>query len=223
MLIFLGLPANVANGTNRIAILMQSLVATGSFKHQKILNAKEGLRLAIPATVGSAAGAFLAVDLDEAAVKKFIAGLLIVMFFLILLKPSAWIQGKAGAKESLKPGNFWQYPIFFAVGFYGGFIQAGVGLFLLAGLVLGAGCDLLKANALKNFIVLFFTVVALGIFIYNGQVDFKIGLILAFGNMIGAFVASKFAVKKGADFVRYIVLIILPLSALKLIFDLIYQ
>jgi hypothetical protein len=110
-----------------------------------------------------------------------------------------------------------QFIIFFFIGIYGGFIQAGVGLFLLAGLVLGAGVDLVRANALKVFIVLLYTPFALAIFFMNDQVNWKVGLILALGNMLGAFVASRFAVSWGAKFVRYILLAVVLISALKLL------
>ena len=100
---------------------------------------------------------------------------------------------------------------------YGGFIQAGVGFFLLAGLVLGAGLDLVRANALKVFIVLLYTPLALVIFIINNQVDYKLGLILAVGNMLGALVGARATVSWGPKFVRYILLTAVFVSAIKLL------
>ena len=108
-----------------------------------------------------------------------------------------------------------QVVIFFFIGIYGGFIQAGVGFFLLAGLVLGAGFDLVRANAIKVLIVLLYTPFALFLFLYHSQVDFKIGLFLAIGNMLGAYVASKWAIKWGNKFIWYVLLISLLGSALK--------
>ncbi len=214
LLMFLGLPANVANGTNRIAILLQNVVGVTSFKKQKVFTFKESIWLAIPTIVGYLAGAQLAIGLDEKTMKMVIAGLLIIMFFIIILKPKAWIKDRAGEVKT-KP-NIIQIIIFFSIGIYGGFIQAGVGLFLLAGLVLGASFDLVKANAVKLFIVLLSTPVALVIFMYNNQVDYKIGLILAVGNMLGAFIASKFAVSWGPKFVRIVLLVVIFGASLKL-------
>ncbi len=215
LLMFIGLPANVANGTNRIAILLQNVVGVGSFKQQKVLDTRMGLWLALPAVIGSLLGAQIAIELNEEVMEKTIAGLLIVMFFLILYKPQRWVKGQAGHVKA-KPSVL-QFVIFFLIGIYGGFIQAGVGLFLLAGLVLGAGVNLVKANALKVFIVLLYTPFALAIFFMNDQVDWKIGLILAIGNMLGAFVASRFAVNWGPKYVRYILLAVVLISALKLL------
>lgn len=213
LLIFMGLPANVANGTNRIAILLQNVVGVSSFKQQKVFNFKEGIWLAIPAIIGSVFGAALAVDIDESMMKKIIGGLLIFMFFFILLKPSRWLKSSDNVKS--KPGIL-QIIIFFFIGIYGGFIQAGVGFFLLAGLVLGAGFDLVKANAVKVFIVLLYTAFALLVFIVNNQVNYTVGLVLAVGNMSGAFVATRYAVRLGAKFVRYILLATLVLASAKM-------
>jgi len=213
LLIFLGLPANVANGTNRIAILLQNVVGVASFKQQKVLDQKIGFQLGLPAAAGAFIGALLAADINEKILEYIIAGILIMMFFLVILKPNKWLKGDDRAKE--KPGVL-KMIIFFFIGMYGGFIQAGVGFFLLAGLVLGAGFDLVKANALKVFVVLLYTPIALVVFMYNNQVDYTVGLTLAVGNMAGAYIASRLAVKKGAKFVRYILLFALVAMAAKL-------
>lgn len=216
LLIFLGLPANVANGTNRIGVLLQSLVAARGFKRKKVFEWKEGIWLTIPATIGSFIGAMFAVNINELVMNRIIGGLLIFVFFLILYKPEKWI--KKGENEVKAKPSLIQILIFFGIGLYGGFIQAGVGFFLLAGLVLGAGHNLLKANAIKALMVFVFTAVALIVFIYNNQVDYKLGLIMGAGNMIGAWVATHVAVKKGSEFIRWFVLVAVLVFAVKLLF-----
>jgi len=216
LLIFMGLPANVANGTNRIAILLQSIVGVASFKQKKVFEWKDGIWLTIPATVGALIGAIVAVDLNELILNRIIGGLLILMFFIILYKPETWINQQA---DSVTPKpTFLRIIVFFAIGFYGGFIQAGVGFFLLAGLVLGAGYDLLKANAVKVLIVLVYTIVALIVFVVNKQVDYFLGIILGVGSMLGAWIATHVAVKRGAGFIRWILLITVFAFAIKLLF-----
>ncbi len=206
-LMFMGLPANVANGTLRIAILLQNLVGVGSFKQQKVFNFREGIWYSAPAAVGAIIGANIAVTINNELMKYFIGGLLIFMFFFTLLKPGIWLKSRTGLVKT-KP-TIIQIIILFFVGLYGGFIQAGVGFFLLAALVLGAGFDLVKANAIKMLIVLIYTIFALSIFMIDGLVDYKFGIILAIGNMAGAFVGSRFAVSWGPKFVRYILLVVL--------------
>ncbi|MGD9976798.1 MAG: sulfite exporter TauE/SafE family protein [Bacteroidales bacterium] len=215
LLIFVGLPANVANGTNRIGILLQSLVAAGGFKQKKVFEWNEGLWLTIPAGIGAIVGAWVAVDLDERLMNKIIGGLLVFMFFVILLKPEKWIgDNKPNNPVKVTP---LRVLTFLLIGFYGGFIQAGVGFFLLAGLVLGAGMNLLKANAIKVLITLVFTVFALAVFIFNNQVDYLLGFIMGGGNMLGAWVATRVAVKQGSKFIRWILLVTVLVFALKLL------
>jgi hypothetical protein len=216
LLIFLGLPANLANGTNRVAILLQSIVAVKEFKQKKVFEWKDGIWLAIPATIGSFAGAAMAVNLNDDLMNKIIGGLMIFLFFLMLYKPEQWIKEQSTSIKA-KP-SITQIIVFLGIGFYGGFIQAGVGFFLLAGLVLGAGYNLLKANAIKVLIVLIYTIAAIVVFIINNQVDYKLGLILGAGSMLGAWLATKVAVKKGAKFIRWIVLGVILVSSIKLLF-----
>jgi uncharacterized protein len=215
LLMYIGLPANVANGTNRVAILLQSMVGAGSFRQQKVIGFREGIWLSIPAVVGSVIGALLAVDLNELMMRRAIGVLMIVMFFLIIFRPEAWLKGHAGQLRA-KP-TFWQVLIFFGIGLYGGFIQAGVGFFLLAGLVMGAGMNLMKANAFKNLIVALYTPFALIVFIINNQVNWIIGLTLAVGNMIGAYIAARTAINRGTGFIRIILLIVLFVASMDLL------
>lgn len=213
-LIFLGLPAPVANATNRVAIFLQNIVSTATFKRNKILDIKTDYKLLVPTILGSIAGAFTAVDIQEEILQKIIGGLLIILFFMILLDPNTWIKANADKAKAKNP--FVRFLIFFGIGFYGGFIQIGVGFFMLAGLVLGCGFDLLKANAMKVFLILFYTVIALVIFIRYDLIDWRTGLILSCGNMLGAWIGTQLSVKWGAKYIRYILLLALVIVALKL-------
>jgi uncharacterized membrane protein YfcA len=215
LLIFLGLPANVANGTNRVGILLQNVVAVGSFRHQRVLDLRGGLMLSAPAVVGSVLGAQIAVNLNEEVMRTVIGALMVVMLAVILIRPRRWLEGRG--EEENHHLTWIQVLVFFAIGVYGGFIQAGVGIFLLAGLVLSAGYDLVRANAVKVLIVLCFTVSALIVFIINGQVVWAIGLIMGLGNMLGAWVAARMAVERGAPFVRWVLIAVVAVSGAKLL------
>ena len=215
LLIFLGIPANVANGTNRVGVLFQNIVSVESFRRQKMLDIRGGLILSAPAIIGSIIGAQIAVDLDEARMRQAIGVLMVIMLVVILLRPKRWLQGeleKMGERPSIL-----QLVIFFFIGMYGGFLQAGVGIFLLAGLVLGIGYDLVRANAVKVLIVLAFTISALIVFMLNDQVRWGIGLLLAVGNSLGAWAAARMAVERGANFVRWLLIVVVAVSAAQLL------
>lgn len=214
VLMAFGLDPNLANGTNRIAILLQNVVGVKTFHKQKVLDLRQGLRVGIPAAIGAIGGAFIAVSFNEERMKKAIGIILLVMFLVILLQPKRWVQ----SHESKPPAPYWlQVIIFFLVGMYGGFIQAGVGFFLLTGLVMACGFELVKANAIKLFIILLYTPVALLIFFLSGNVNLWIGLLLATGNMTGAWLGTKIAIKWGAKVIRYFVMAALLVSAVVLI------
>ncbi|MFW6222538.1 MAG: sulfite exporter TauE/SafE family protein [Bacteroidota bacterium] len=214
LLIFLGLPANVANGTNRVAIFLQSIVGAGSFYQQDQLNLKTDSRISIPAVAGAVIGAKIAVDINEQMMETIIGLIIVLMLFILLLKPRRFLNPD-GLQQKKTP--WYAYPVFFIIGLYGGFIQAGVGLFILMGLSLSAGYNLVRANAVKVLIVLIYTPFAMYVFFNNGQVDLIAGLILAAGSMAGALIAARMAVKLGSGFVRYVLLAIMVISAIKLL------
>lgn len=215
ILIFSGLPANIANGTNRIAILMQNIVAVKGFEEKKLLDKRGAILFGVPTLLGAILGAQIAITIDEKAFEKIIGVVLLIMLVIILVRPANWLKGTLENISDVP--NFLVLLLFFFVGVYGGFIQAGVGIFLLSTLVLGVGYDLVRANAVKVSIVLFFTIAALVIFVNNGQVDWRLGIMLGIGNMAGAWVATNYAAELGAVWVRRMLISIVAVSTIKLL------
>lgn len=203
VLMSFGLTPHVANATNRIGILLQNMVGSASFAKQKVLPVKEGLMLAVPASIGSIVGALMAIDASEATIKWMIIALLILMIFLVIYSPEKWLKPPSGVPMQVR---WYHYLIFTAIGFYGGFIQAGLGYFLLAALVLSIGNDLVTANSLKVFLAFILTIFALAIFFYNGQVNLPFGISLGIGNMVGGWLGAKYSVKWGPRVIRYFLL-----------------
>lgn len=216
LLMFAGLPAPVANGTNRIGIVIQGITALFTLRKKFPIRISEDIVIIICASIGAVCGAYMAVGIDKETLEMFIGGLLLVMMLLILVKPEKWMKSE-NEKERKKSHITIQIIVFLLIGLYGGFIQAGVGFFLLGGLVWVGGYNLMKANALKILITTIYTVFAIPVFIYHGQIDWVNGLILAAGASIGAFIGAKLAIKKGVSFVRIFLLIIIFLAALKLL------
>ncbi len=211
VLILLGLPAGVANGTNRIAILIQNIGASLNYKRLKVLESKKGLFLALPAIIGAVVGSWIAVDINEVLMRRVIGILLLVVLVVMILNPKKWLEGKESEEIRL---HWWHYVIFFFIGIYGGFIHVGVGYALLTGIVLAVGYDLVRANAMKVLIILLWTPLSLLMFYYNHEVNLIYGLVMGIGNLIGALIASQLSVKKGAGFVRILIIIItLAMSA----------
>ncbi|MCO6450300.1 MAG: sulfite exporter TauE/SafE family protein [Caldilineales bacterium] len=217
LLVFMGLPASVANGTNRIGVLFQTGVSTISFHRAGVIPWRSTIALLAPSIVGAIVGASIAVDMDEQKMRWAIGGMLVLTFFLLILRPQRWLQPRV---EGDRPVDWRDMIIFFLIGLYGGFIQAGVGIFLLVGLVMGIGFDLVGGNAIKSVLTLAMNIFAFAIFVWNGQVDWLLGFILAIGNVIGAWAAVHLAIKPGAQVWIYrLLLIVVVFSAARMFLD----
>ena len=214
LLIFMGLPAPVANGTNRIAILCQNVVAVGGFKSKGVFPAKLGLLCTIPALIGSLIGAQLAIDISEELFKQILAAVMIGVILLMIFDPNKRLKVD---EQHMTPLRTTLLVIsFFFIGIYGGFIQAGVGFLIMSGLLVH-GLDLVRINAVKVFVVLFYTIIAMAVFIWHDQVNYPLGIALAIGNAAGGWVGSHLAVKKGHDWIKRLVIVVVVVFAIKLV------
>jgi uncharacterized membrane protein YfcA len=212
--LFLGLPIDVANGTNRIAVILQNITSVSTFRQKNILDFKKGTWLAIPAVIGSIIGAQIAVDINKAAFEKAFAVVMLVMIFFLFFNSSKYLMGRED--KMTKKVDWVQLIIFFLIGLYGGFVQVGVGYFLLAAIVLSAGFDLVRANAIKVWIVLLYTPFTLIVFLMNGAVNWKYGLIHAIGNILGAYIASHMAIHRGVGFVKWVIIVVILITSAQL-------
>jgi len=213
VLIFLGLPATVANGTNRVAILAQNIGAVWSFNRHRVIEWRWVPLAAIPAVLGAIVGTWAAIRIGDAAFQRVLAGIMVAVVVWTLWDP----LGKRDPVEGDVPAaHRVAYAFaFFLVGVYGGFVQAGVGFLILAVTTL-IGLDLVRGNALKVLIVLIFTPIALALFALNGKVDWGLGLALAAGNFLGGQVGVHLSVLKGHRWIKRVVLVTVIAFAIKL-------
>ncbi len=205
ILIFTGLPSATANGTNRIALLMQNIVAVTNFKRKGYFYPKIALLLGIPAVIGSLIGSNIAVSLSDDIFNKVLGIVMIVVLILILTRPEKKFLKDQNSDELSKKRKIAAVILFFFVGIYGGFIQAGVGFIFIVSLSIITGMSLVKVNSIKVFVIALYTVSSLIVFIINGNINWAFGIILALGNSIGAYLGSSFAVNKGDKWIRIVI------------------
>ncbi len=213
LLIFLGLPTAVANGTNRIAIFMQNLFAIQGFRQRGVLPFELALICTPAAVLGSFLGAELAINIDDQIFKRLLAVIMVGVLLFTVIDPMQRFR-----REDVTFGRLRKLVLivsFFGVGLYGGFVQVGVGFLIIAAL-LPHGLDLVRINAVKVFVVFVYTIIALGVFIYHKQVDYPLGIALAAGNSIGGILGPRLAVEKGHDWIKRVVMITVLVFALKL-------
>ncbi|HKL26834.1 MAG TPA: sulfite exporter TauE/SafE family protein [Desulfuromonadales bacterium] len=215
LLIFMGLPAATANGTNRIAIFCQNIFAITGFRKKGVFPIRLALLCTPPALIGSYLGANLAITVDEETFRRLLALIMLGVLVFITLDPARKLRQQ---KVSMTPWRLAFLMIsFFGVGVYGGFVQAGVGFLIITALLIH-GLDLVNINAVKVLVIFAFTMVALAVFIRHGQIDYGLGLALAAGNSLGGWVGTHVAVTRGHDWIKRFVSLTVLVFALKLLF-----
>ncbi len=214
MLVF-QLPENIANGTNRLGVLLQSLISTNTFYQEGKLDLRKSKPFVIPGVLGALLGVWAAITISNENFRILFTVLMALMLVVVLVKPKRWLR----ETSYTGPVPWYVFPLFFVIGFYGGFIQMGVGILLLAGLVLGARYNLIEANGVKLLIVFLYTVVIMGIFAWQGLIDWWIGGVLAIGQGIGGFVGARFATRyaNAAVWAHRLLVLVVVWSVLRLL------
>lgn len=214
ILIFLGLPPAVANATNRVAIFSQNVFAVAGFKSKGIAEFKYSFLLGVTALFGAIIGAKIAVDIRGDLFNKILA---VIMVVVVLAIVSGKKKGGAEIVERMNlSSRIIGAVVFFFIGIYGGFIQAGVGFLIIGALSSINRFSLVKTNSIKVFVVLIYTIAALAVFIYEGKINWLYGIMLAIGNSTGAWFASRWSVDKGDKVVKVILVIAVIGLAIKL-------
>lgn len=212
LLIFLGLPAGVANGTNRVGVLAQGMSAVLGFHRHQVLPLRWALGVSVQTLAGAALGVWAALHVPDIAFRRILSLVMLAMTFGTLLHRSI-----RGARRS-EPQHPWHWTMvvgFFLTGVYGGFLQAGVG-FIAVAMTSVAGLDMVRGNAVKVFTVMLLTLLSLAVFAGTGHVNWPAGIALALGNLLGGAVGVRLAVFKGDKWLEHVVTVTVVLFAVLL-------
>lgn len=193
----LGLPAGVANATNRVGVAGNGVAAVLGFRSagRYDLDGAEKTdlwRIVVWVSVGASVGIWLSLEISNEAFRRVFRYLLVVMLIVILVKPKRWLRSAGGLR---KMSPWVMVPLYFVLGVYGGFIQMGMGVFFLAVTVLVARYEIIQANAVKALAVTAYTLVAVGVFAGRGLIDWEFGLLMAVGQMAGGYLTARFSAK----------------------------
>lgn len=220
VMLFMGLPAPVANGTNRIAILAQSLVSIGIFLRKGLGELKLSLTLALATLPGAFAGALLGVRFDGVWFNRLLAVIMIVVMLLMIFERRTPADIKQdGDRLNAKPKRvILTHLLMVGIGFYGGIIQVGVGFLIMPILYHVMGLDLLRVNMHKIFLVLPFTLLSLIIYANHVEIAWMAGLFLALGNAAGGWLGTHKMISRGETLIRLVFNAALLIFIIKLIF-----
>ena len=216
LLITTGLPAHLAIGTNRFAMIFNT--GTGAFEYHRKVNykIKLALFLAIFASIGSYLGANIVLQIDEIILKYIIGILMLIMGSLILYKKKLGLKER---KIKLTKRNYILIALLsFLLGIYGGFFGAGVSTMFTFMFVALMGMSFIKSAGITRFIVSILSIIAAIVFLINMKIDFLFGIILIISFVAGAKIGVKLAFKAGNVWVRRLFIFLIVISSIKLLF-----
>jgi uncharacterized membrane protein YfcA len=214
ILLFVGLPSSLANGTNRVGVLAQNVAGISGFHRHGAMEWAWSIKASVSAAIGAGFGVWAALAIPDFAFRRILSIAMVVVTVWTLVS-----RQQPAARAFVKPATHWGVVLgFFIVGLYGGFIQAGVGFLVLA-ITSYAGLDLVRGNAVKLFSVMVLTVISLAVFAGAGQVDWPRGIALGVGNWIGAEIGVRMAILKGHKWLQQVVTVTVILFAIALWFQ----
>ncbi len=216
LLIFMGLPSADANASNRVAIFLQNVFAVQGFRSRGVFVYPFVIWVAISSVFGAIIGAYIATDISNLLFNRILAIIMLIVVILTVGKP--FLRRKKMEEIFSPRRNALTIFLFFVVGIYGGFIQAGIGFLMIAILTSIHGLDMAKTNSIKVFTALSYTVFALIVFIIEDKIRWEYGIILALGNASGGWLASRWSVGKDDRLIRAILVITVSILATKLWF-----
>lgn len=192
--VFVGLPGLVANGTNRVGVLVQNASSVASYRKEGIRGFRRAVPVLVPVIAGSLLGSLLVSSVTDETFERIFGILMVPLLFLSLRSPK-----NVGAQINWHPVT--TAVIFFGIGLYGGAFQAGVGLLIVVALS-RSGLDLVNANAVKVVVILVLTTIAVPVFIVRGQVDWGFAVVLAIGFAAGGWIGARVAVRGGEKIIK---------------------
>ncbi len=213
-LIFLGVPPTVANGTNRVGVMTQSFTAAASYHRKGMLDWRRASLMVAPIAVGTLVGSWASAQLSDDLFRKVIGVAMLCVLALMLAKPKRWLSDRPASL----PGPLWlRIPALVGVGFYGGFLCAGVGVVTLITLVLLEGLDLVRGNAIKVALVGMCTLLSLAIFVEQGLVAWDVAISLAAGSSVGGWLGSRLTMSWGPPLIRWVLIAVVVISSSRLL------
>ena len=215
LLIFMGLPSAEANGSNRVAIFIQNIFSVAGYRSKGVYVFPFAIYMAVPAVVGAIIGSKIAVDISDQLFNRILAIVMITVMGITIFRPKL----KESIQSNFTREKTWlSVLIFFCLGIYGGFIQAGIGFLIIASLTTIHGLDMARTNSIKVFVILCYTFAAVIVFYLEGKIRWEYGLTLAAGNSIGAWVGSRWSVGRSDKLIRMILLVMVIGLSVKLWF-----
>ncbi|MFI7102941.1 sulfite exporter TauE/SafE family protein [Streptomyces sp. NPDC050161] len=212
-------PAAFVLGTNKSTAIVGTTAAAVTYLRKTPIDVRIALRIGLAALAGSLAGAFFAAGINSDVLRPVIMVILLAVLAFVLLRPAF---GTAPAPSGPVTRQRVLAAVLLAglgIGFYDGLIGPGTGAFLIVALAAVLHMDLVTSSATAKVINVCTNIGALTMFAIQGTVLWQLGALLALFNLIGGMVGARMALKRGAGFVRGVLVVVVVALLCKLAFD----
>ncbi len=212
LLIFLHVPANIANGTNRVGLLVQNITGALTFYRGGFLDVRSAVAYTIPMILGAMLGAWFAIVIPHDTLELLIAVSMLVLLYHIVKKPAAYPQKHTILQKKNK--KYIEHLTFFLVGIYGGFAPIGIAIVLGVVLTKFFSFSLIRANAIRMFVIACYTLPVLLIFIIDNQVDWYLAALLGIGQILGTWFSTRYLIGRAqaGEWVKWLLVVIILVS-----------
>lgn len=213
-LLLLGIPPHVALASSKLGGLGFRLGSLYNYsKHNKIV-----WDLLVPLSIlgilGSVIGANILVEVNEEILSKLIGVILLILLPLIFFNKKLGIVQKQITKTKRYIAHFW----YFILKIWMGFFPPGSGFMSLYLMTKGYGLTILQSKGTTRIPSLISDFSAVIVFALASLIDYKIGMALIVGEFIGSWIGSHVAIKKGDEWIKPLMGVIIIIVSVKMIF-----
>jgi len=209
-LIWLGLDSVTANATSTVAIWPGTIGSAWGYRRE-LQSAEPRFRvLIVPSLVGGLAGAVMLRWTPASTFDRMVPYLILFATLLFMAQETVQRMLKTADAQSRKPLKWFVGAILFqlAVGIYGGYFGAGIGILMLAALSILGLTDIHEMNGLKVVFGGSLNGVAAAYFVWAHMVYWPDVLIMAVAAIVGGYGGAGVARRLGRTAVRRIVIVI---------------
>lgn len=217
-----GMPAHFAYGSNKFSACMGTFFSAARFLKSGTINLKVAIQSAVFALIGSSLGAQLALHLSDHFLRLTMVVLLPFIAAFVLFNKKRTGDESTFLTLSNRKVMMLSALIGFMLGMYDGFFGPGTGTFLILAYTTVMGFDFKTACGNAKIVNLASNFAALAVFILAGKVLYAVALPATAFSIAGSWIGSGLAIKKGAQFIKPVLVGVLILLFMKIIYDLIF-
>jgi len=213
-----GLNILQAIGTQRTSSIFGTSVAAWNYFRRISISWKIVAPACIAALLSSLIGVHFAKSMDKEVLKWIVLSMCVLLAIYTAFKKdlgNLHIPRYEGKHESVAAAC-----VGAACGFYNGLIGPGTGTLMVFAFVSVMGMDFLRSSAISKASNVAADLSSWTVLLFSGFVIWVLAIPLIIGNMIGSYVGSHIAIKKGQGFIRAFFLLVVCLLITKLAWDL---